>query len=191
MGTNTKMSWPIVGQGSFRQNLALTLPSWSNAPILPPWMGEANVTCVLLKYHKRWREQGSWRQSHLLKLVGLEAAELRFKWQSWHTGHIAHCLCNREYCPCNYPLSGCPVYHAELELLGNSLGNCRMRTGETAQWVKVLAAKPDAWSLIPEVHMVEGKLTPTNCSLTSTSSLCVCVNTHTRKLNLQINVKAF
>lgn len=178
MGTNTRMFWLIVGQGSFRQNLTLTLPSWSNAPVLPPWMDEANVTWVLLKYHNRWRKQGSWRLSHLLKLVGLEAAELRFKSQSWHTCHIAHCLCSKAYYPCNYPLSGCPVYHGESELLGNSLGNCRMRTGETAQWVKVLTAKSDARSLISEVHMIEGKLTPTNCPPTSTSSLCVCVNTH-------------
>lgn len=34
------------------------------------------------------------------------------------------------------------------------------RVGEIAQWVEVLATKPDYPSLSPESHMVEGKNVP-------------------------------
>lgn len=40
-----------------------------------------------------------------------------------------------------------------------------------AHKVKVLVTKADDLSLIPELHMLEGKLTPTSCPLTSTLML--------------------
>jgi hypothetical protein len=48
------------------------------------------------------------------------------------------------------------------------------KNGEMAQWVEVLATKPDTLSLILRTHVVEGlnwtELTPKGCSLGSTGT---------------------
>lgn len=42
---------------------------------------------------------------------------------------------------------------------------------EIAHWVKVLAAVSDALSSIPRTHIVNRKLNPAECHLTSTSMI--------------------
>lgn len=48
---------------------------------------------------------------------------------------------------------------------------------ETSEWLRVLAAMPDALASVPGIHMVDGGLTPKRCLLTSTVQPGICAPT--------------